>query len=53
MFPLESLPLIKYFTLAYGADILRKIMINGKTLSQFPPSDPVFLVLARVGPMLT
>lgn len=48
MFPLESFPLIKYFPLAYGADLLREVMINGKTLSQFPPSDLAFLVLNSV-----
>lgn len=45
MFPLESFPLMKYFPLAYGADLLREVMIHGKTLSQFPPGDLVFLAL--------
>lgn len=45
MLPVESFPLLKYLPVAYGTDLLRKAMINGKTLSQFPPSDIAFLVL--------
>jgi ABC-2 type transport system permease protein len=48
MFPLESFPLMKYFPLAYGARILRELMINGKTISQFPLMDLAFLVLNSV-----
>jgi len=45
MFPLESLPPMKYLPLAHGADLLRRVMVQGKTISQLPLADLVFLVL--------
>ncbi|MCF7875973.1 hypothetical protein K9M06_02845 [Candidatus Bipolaricaulota bacterium] len=36
---------MKYFPITYGADLLREVMISGKTISQFPTSDLAFLVL--------
>jgi len=45
MFPLEIFPLMKYFPITYGADLLREAMITGKTINQFPLMDLVFLVL--------
>ncbi len=45
IFPLESLPPMKYLPLAHGADLLRRVMVQGKTISQLPLADLVFLVL--------
>lgn len=49
MIPIESFPLLKFFPLAFGADLIRKVMIDGTPITHIPLEDLGFLVVNSGG----
>lgn len=42
--PVDQAPVIKYLPLAWGADLLRRVMVDGTSIFSMPAADLLFLV---------
>jgi ABC-2 type transport system permease protein len=47
--PVNRLPFTKYLPLTWGATLLRRVMVDGESLTSMPVGDVLFLVVNSVG----
>lgn len=47
--PAESVPAVKYFPLAWGTTLLRRVMVDGASILSMPPGDLLFLLANSAG----
>lgn len=47
--PAESVPAVRYFPLAWGTALLRRVMVDGVSIFSMPPGDLLFLVANSAG----